>query len=195
MKPARDGSCSARRACTTTLARPQRTPWRSVSRKSTGFLNRDGAGSTGAGSAGEANAALTTTGRDDCAAGAGTHPETEAMGAAATPVARLESALAHASAPKFVIFGSDAPTWTHVSRDSDLPTIRGSHDCGQTEAHLPPRRADTPCRLASSSQNCLRGRPDLASLLYCRPRSIRPLRSSIVVHSLWTIVWKPGWGR
>ena len=46
---------------------------------------------------------------------------------------------------KFVKFESDAPTWTHGCRDSDLPTIRGGHHRGQTDAHLSRRRVDTPC--------------------------------------------------
>ena len=61
-------------------------------------VSRDLAGSTGrlgAESAGEALAALAATGGEDRAARAGAHAEAEAMGAAATPVARLESALAH----------------------------------------------------------------------------------------------------
>jgi hypothetical protein len=44
-------------------------------------------------SGGEAGAALTTPGRNNGAAGAGPHPQTETMGTAATPIARLERAL------------------------------------------------------------------------------------------------------
>jgi hypothetical protein len=50
-------------------------------------------------SGGQAGAALATPGRNDGAAGAGPHPQTETMGTAATPIARLERALAHGRTP------------------------------------------------------------------------------------------------
>lgn len=119
-----------------------------MSRKSTGVRNRDGAGSTGAGSAGEADAALTTTGRKDGAPGAGSHPETEAMGAAATPVARLESALAHAMTPKMSdVQGPMRPRGhTKLSRqrppnDTRQPA-RGANETPQAAAVETTRRCD-----------------------------------------------------
>jgi len=45
----------------------------------------------------ELRAALATTTREDRAAGAGAHAQTEAMGLGATPVVRLEGALGHES--------------------------------------------------------------------------------------------------
>ena len=103
-KPARDGGLCLARACTTRVGLPTRTPLRTTERNSSEARSRWGAGNTAAGvtSAGEADAALATTVRQDGATGAGAHAEAEAMGAAATPVARLESALAHANLPNLL---------------------------------------------------------------------------------------------
>jgi hypothetical protein len=51
-------------------------------------------------SGGQSGAALATPGRNDRAAGAGPHPQAESMGTAATPITRLERALAHGKTPK-----------------------------------------------------------------------------------------------
>jgi hypothetical protein len=50
-------------------------------------------------SAGQPGAAFTTPGRNNGAACAGPHPQTETMGTAASPIARLERALAHGRTP------------------------------------------------------------------------------------------------
>ena len=54
-------------------------------------------------SGGQAGAALAAPGGNDGAAGPGPHPQTKAVGTAATPVARLECALTHGKTP--TIFG------------------------------------------------------------------------------------------
>lgn len=54
-------------------------------------------------SGGQTAAALAAPGRNDGTAGAGPHPQTKAMGTAATPITRLECALAHGKTP--TIFG------------------------------------------------------------------------------------------
>jgi len=51
-------------------------------------------------SGGQSGAALATPCRNYATAGAGPHPQTETMGTAATPIARLERALAHGKATK-----------------------------------------------------------------------------------------------
>jgi hypothetical protein len=50
-------------------------------------------------SGGQAGAALAAPGGNDRAAGAGPHPQTKTVGTAATPVTRLECALAHGKTP------------------------------------------------------------------------------------------------
>jgi hypothetical protein len=74
-------------------------PLRTTERNSSEARSRCGAGNTAiAGqSACELDATLAAASRQDRATGAGAHAEAETMGAAATPVARLESALAHAN--------------------------------------------------------------------------------------------------
>jgi hypothetical protein len=87
-------------------------------------------------SGGQAATALAAPGGNDGAAGAGPHPQTKAVGTAATPVARLECALAHGKTP--TIFGVltnqvRCSHGTHRSRSgqvtavavSDLLTVRG----------------------------------------------------------------------
>jgi hypothetical protein len=88
-------------------------------------------------SGGQTAAALAAPGRNDGAARAGPHPQTKAVGTAATPVARLECALAHGKTP--TIFGVltnqvRCSHGTHRSRSgqvaavavSDLLTVRGA---------------------------------------------------------------------
>lgn len=81
-------------------------------------------------------AALAASGGEDRTTGAGTHPEAEAMGAAAAPVARLERALAHGTTPQGRRLNRDRtpprrsrPTpGRHPANagDSDLLTVRGA---------------------------------------------------------------------
>jgi hypothetical protein len=86
----------------------------------------------------QAATALATPGRNDRAAGAGPHPQTETMSTAATPIARLERALAQLK--NSYIFGvldkSGTVLTRHVSQAgraagsgryvSDLLTVRGA---------------------------------------------------------------------
>ncbi len=51
-------------------------------------------------SGGQAGATLAAAGRENRAAGTGTHPQPEAVGLRATTVVRLEGALAHSGAPE-----------------------------------------------------------------------------------------------
>jgi hypothetical protein len=67
-------------------------------------------------SGGETAAALAAPGRNDGTAGAGPHPQTKAMGTAATPITRLECALAHGKTP--TIFGV---------LDNQVRCSRGTH--------------------------------------------------------------------
>src|SRR5215218_9211070 len=90
------------------------------------------------GSAGQAGAALMTPGRNNGAARAGPHPQTETMGTAATPIARLERALAQRKNSH--IFGVLDKSGTVLTRPashagraggsgryvSDLLTVRGA---------------------------------------------------------------------
>ena len=80
-------------------------PCRMVRRKSSEWLIRTVLGNTAsasqsAWSAGELLAALAAPGGQDRATRSGTHPQAKTMGTAATPVARLERALAHGKAPQ-----------------------------------------------------------------------------------------------
>jgi hypothetical protein len=88
-------------------------------------------------SGGQAGPALAAPGGNDRAAGAGPHPQTETVGTAATPVTRLECALAHGKTP--TIFGVldnqvRCSHGTHRRRSgqvaavavSDLLTVRGT---------------------------------------------------------------------
>ncbi len=113
-KPAR-GSCPGRdgvavlsgsepaRRCTTRRGLPALVPDRTVSVKSWLRRNRAVLGSTAAAlaepSGREFCTALAATRREDRASGAGVHPQPEAVGLGAPAVVRLESALAHRSAP------------------------------------------------------------------------------------------------
>jgi hypothetical protein len=98
-------------------------------------------------SGGQAAAALAAPGRNDGAAGAGPHPQTEAVGTAATPIARLECALAHGKTP--TIFGVLDKSGTVLTRHaSQSERAGGSGRCkrpsngtgrrqtGQTGANL-----------------------------------------------------------
>ena len=67
-------------------------------------------------SGGQTAAALAAPGRNDGTAGAGPHPQTKAMGTAATPITRLECALAHGKTP--TIFGV---------LDNQVRCSRGTH--------------------------------------------------------------------
>jgi hypothetical protein len=98
-------------------------------------------------SGGQAAAALAAPGGNDGAAGAGPHPQTKAVGTAATPVARLECALAHGKTP--TIFGVLDKSGTVLTRHaSQSERAGGSRRCkrpsngtgrrqtGQTGANL-----------------------------------------------------------
>ena len=88
-------------------------------------------------SGGQTAAALAAPGRNDGTAGASPHPQTKAMGTAATPITRLECALGHGKTP--TIFGVldnqvRCSRGTHRRRSgqvaavaiSDLLTVRGA---------------------------------------------------------------------
>ena len=86
------------------MGRLTRTPRLVVRRKSFELRILSDRGNTvvdrGTMSGGQSGAALAAPGRNDGAAGAGPHPQTETMGTTATPIARLERALAHGKTPK-----------------------------------------------------------------------------------------------
>jgi hypothetical protein len=94
-------------ACTTSVGRRTRMPRLVVRRKSFEWCILSNRGNTGVAQAlmsgRQAAAALAAPGGNDGAAGARPHPQTKAMGTAATPIARLECALAHGKTP--TIFG------------------------------------------------------------------------------------------
>jgi hypothetical protein len=88
-------------------------------------------------SGGQTAAALAAPGRNDGTAGAGAHPQTKAMGTAATPITRLECALAHGKTPTILGMLDNqvrCSHGTHRSRSgqvaavaiSDLLTVRGT---------------------------------------------------------------------
>lgn len=103
-KPTRTDGPGDRPACTTSVGRPARAPRRVVRRKSSELLIRAERGSTGGQnrSGRELGAALATARGEDRPAGTSPHPEAEAVGAAATPIARLERTLAHGKTPSYV---------------------------------------------------------------------------------------------
>ena len=79
----------------------------------------------------DSGATLAPPGGKDGAAGAGPHPQTKAMGTAATPVARLESTLGHGRTPIFLSGDSDSRrlcgrSEVRALRNSDLLTVRGA---------------------------------------------------------------------
>lgn len=85
-----------RRTCTTTDGAAARDPRLTAAAKSIAAFSRWGRGSTVYRRSGrQLGATLAATVGQDGAAGAGTHPGAEAVGAAAPTVAGLESALAH----------------------------------------------------------------------------------------------------
>lgn len=89
------------RACTTRVGRPTRTPWRVVARKSADDRSREARGSIACSSGRQLCATLAAASRKDAAAGTGAHAGTETVGAAAAPVAGLESALGHGISPSW----------------------------------------------------------------------------------------------
>ena len=98
------GTCAA---WTTSVGRLTRRPRLVVRRKSFEFCILNNRGNTviaqAQRSGRQAGAALAAPGGNDGTAGTGPHPQTKAMGAAATPIARLKCALAHGKTP--TIFG------------------------------------------------------------------------------------------
>jgi hypothetical protein len=60
-------------------------------------------------SGGQTGATLATAGREDRAAGTGTHTQPEPVGLGATAVVRLEGALAHSGAPEMIGDGGTSP--------------------------------------------------------------------------------------
>jgi hypothetical protein len=94
--PARGPGPPARLAtCTTSRGRPLLRPRRTTRAKSSRWVSRDAAGSTGtAGSSGETHATLDAARCDDGAAGPGPHPQPETMRARPAAVVRLKGALA-----------------------------------------------------------------------------------------------------
>ena len=89
------------------MGRLTRIPRLVVRRKSFEWCILSNRGNTGVAQArlsgGQTAAALAAPGGNDGAAGARPHPQTKAMGTAATPITRLECALAHGKTP--TIFG------------------------------------------------------------------------------------------
>ena len=131
------GSCTA---WTTSVGRLTRIPRLVVRRKSFELRILSNRGNTvvaQAMSGRQAGAALAAPGGNDGPAGTSPHPQTKAMGTAATPIARLECALAHGKTP--TIFGLldnqiRCSRGTHRRRSgqvaavavSDLLTVRGT---------------------------------------------------------------------
>ncbi len=85
--------------CTTSDGRPTRRPRRTAVVKSWRRRSRFPAGSTTAGSGGQARATLGAARGDDRTSGPGAHAQPEAVGLRAAAVVRLERALAHSGAP------------------------------------------------------------------------------------------------
>jgi hypothetical protein len=119
------------------------------------------------GSPGQATATLATPGRDDGAARTGPHPQTKAVGTAATPIARLERALAHGKTPKpseCINNRVRCSHGTHRTRGgraggsgrygSDLLTVRGTAKPGQTGATWGDLR-DVSCGCPGDTPNSL----------------------------------------
>mgnify|MGYP006946474011 CR=1 FL=1 len=119
-------------------------------------------------SGGELGAALAATGSEDRSAGAGAHPQAEAMRLGAATVVRLEGALAHESLflsvshERMLVMRSGGPSsaaignprWRVTGMRKRPPTsrstVREHHGFGQTrpsparERHMMPRDNDTP---------------------------------------------------
>src|ERR671928_1626286 len=93
------------------VGRPARRPERTTALNSGRRRRRACAGST---SGGELLAALAPTGRQDGAAGAGTHTQPEAVGLGPAAVVRLERALAHEVLPLHDIGGGPPPGGGHA---------------------------------------------------------------------------------
>ncbi len=105
-KPTRTDAPCERPACTTSVGRPARAPALVVRRKSSELLIRAERGSTSGRNRSDRNrsgrqlgATFAPASGQDRTAGASPHPEAEAVGAAATPIARLERTLAHGKTP------------------------------------------------------------------------------------------------
>ena len=142
-------SCTA---WTTSVGRLTRIPRLVVRRKSFELRILSNRGNTvvdrGTMSGGQAGAALAAPGGNDGAAGAGPHPQTKAMGTAATPIARLECALAHGKTPTIfgVLDNSGTVLTRHASQagraggsgryGSDLLTVRGTAKPVKPDAQL-----------------------------------------------------------
>ena len=99
----------------------------------------------------QSRAALAPTGGKDGATCAGAHPEAEAMGTAASPVARLESALTHGRTPTSFVGESDSRPFGGQTEGRSAARQRpangtGSRQTGQT---------DVPARAYKCSPACL----------------------------------------
>jgi hypothetical protein len=110
---------SGTRTCITTSVRPARRPCRSTVEKSSRWVNRAAAGSTvcRGPSGGQLLPALAATRGQDRPAGAGPHPEPEAMGARTTAVVRLKGALALAH----FAFSRSTASWSVHTPSFDGP--------------------------------------------------------------------------
>ena len=97
------------------------------------------------------------------------------MGAAATPVARLESALAHASAPKFVKFRIRcAHPDARLSRQRLPNDTRRAMTSGKPDTSLAARRDDTPVLTESYLETVCAIPPDLARFALTPPGTVPP---------------------
>jgi hypothetical protein len=110
---------SGTRTCITTSVRPARRPCRSTVEKSSRWVNRAAAGSTvcRCRSGGQLLPALAAARGQDRPAGAGPHPEPEAVGARTTAVVRLKGALALAH----FAFSRSTASWSVHTPSFDGP--------------------------------------------------------------------------
>ena len=140
----------------------------------------------------EAVATLATTGRQDGAAGAGAHPQTEAVGLVPTAVVRLERALAqriHSTRGAWLISPiTGSCRASHASCGQPAPRTNDPVDC---RGHAAPVDAgfDLPTVRAGCQQGQFGDRPwQGRAARLCVFGSDTPLAGDIAPASLWTTV-------